>query len=159
MIELSEMPWERFPSYRDDLVRDYARDKVRAGVWSPEEAPRRAAADVDGLLADGTETEGHYLYLLQDSSSVEEVGVVWLAVLDSGVGRSVWIYDIEIYEPFRRRGHATRALRAVEERAAELGAESVELHVFGHNPDARALYEKVGYETTSVVMRRRLRQE
>lgn len=153
------MPRERFPSYRDDLVRDYARDKVRAGAWPPEEAPGRAAADVDGLLGDGTETEGHYLYLLRDRSTAEEVGVVWLAVLDSGVGGSVWIYDIEIHERFRRRGHATNALRAVEERATELGADSVELHVFGHNPAARALYDKVGYETTSVVMRRRLDQE
>lgn len=158
MIELSELPRERFPSYRDDLVRDYARNKVRAGAWSPEEAPGRAAADVDGLLANGTETEGHYLYLLRDRSTVQEVGVVWLAVLYSGVGRSVWIYDVQIHEPFRRKGHGTQALRAVEKKATELGAESVELHVFGHNPAARALYEKVGYETTSVVMRRRLRQ-
>ncbi len=152
------MPRERFSAYRDGLVRDYARDKVQAGAWSSEDAPRRAAADVDGLLPDGTETEDHYLYLLRDRSPAEEVGVVWLAVLDSGVGRSVWIYDVQIYEPFRRKGHATRALRAVEGRAIELGAESVELHVFGHNPAARALYEKVGYETTSVVMRRRLRR-
>ncbi len=159
MIELLELPRQRFPAYREALVRDYARDKVRAGVWSPEEAPRRSAADVDGLLADGTETEDHYLYLLRDRSTAEEVGVVWLTVQDSGVGRSVWIYDVEIYEPFRRKGHATNALRAVEERATELGAESVELHVFGHNPAARALYEKAGYETTGGVMRRRLRRE
>lgn len=158
MIELLELPRERFSSYRDDLTRDYARDKVLAGTWSPEEAPRRAAADLDGLLANGTETEGHYLYLLRDRSTTEEVGVVWLAVLDSGVGRSVWIYDIQIHGPFRRMGYGTQALRAVEERAIELGAVNVELHVFGHNPAARSLYEKVGYETTSVVMRRRLRQ-
>ena len=156
MIELLEPPRERFSSYRNDLTRDYARDKVRAGAWSPEEAPHRAAADLDGLLANGTETEGHYLYLLRDRSTSEEVGVVWLAVLESGVGRSVWIYDIQIHGPFRRMGYGTQALRAVEERAIELGAASVELHVFGHNPAARALYEKVGYETMSVVMAKRL---
>ncbi len=61
MIELVEMPGERFPAYRENLIREYARDKVRAGVWSAEEAPRRAEADVDGLLADGTRTEGHHL--------------------------------------------------------------------------------------------------
>ena len=158
MIELVELPRERFPAYRDDLIRDYARDKVRAGAWSPEEAPRLSAADVDGLLKDGTDTEGHYLYFLRDRSTAEEVGAIWIAVRDSGDGRSVWIYDIQIYGPFRRRGHATQALRAVEARASELGADSVELHVFGHNPAARALYEKVGYETRSVVMRRRLNQ-
>jgi RimJ/RimL family protein N-acetyltransferase len=156
MIELVEMPGERFPKYRENLIREYAKDKVRAGVWSAEEAQRRAEADTDGLLAQGTNTEGHYLYLLRDRSAGEEVGVVWLAVQDTGVGRSVWIYDIQIYEPFRRRGHGTEALRSVEKRAAEFGAQKVELHVFGHNPGARALYERSGFATASVVMSKRL---
>ena len=156
MTELVEMPGERFPRYREDLMREYAQDKVRAGVWSPEEAQRRAAADTDGLLAQGTNTEGHYLYLLRDRSAGEEVGVVWLAVQDTDAGRSVWVYDIQIHEPFRRRGHGTEALRSVEKRAAELGAQKVELHVFGHNPGARVLYERSGFVTTSVVMSKRL---
>ena len=75
---------------------------------------------------------------------------------DTGAGRSVWIYGIQIHEPLRRRGHGTEALRSVETRAAELGAEKVELHVFGHNPGARALYERSGFATTSVVMSKRL---
>ena len=152
MIELSEMPRERFPAYRDNLVREYARDKVRAGVWSPEEAPSKAAADMEGLLPDGTDSEGHYLYFLRDPATDDEVGVVWIAVLDAGPGRSVWIYDIEVYEGFRRRGYATEALQAVEQRAVVLGADSVGLQVFGHNPGARALYEKAGYEITSALM-------
>ena len=152
MIELVEMPGERFPAYRENLIREYAQDKVRAGAWSAEEAPRRAEADVDGLLADGTETEGHYLYLLRDRSAGEEVGAVWIAVRDSGVGRAVWIYDIVVHEHLRRKGHGTRALLAVEKKAAELGAEKLELHVFGHNPGARALYERSGFTTTSIVM-------
>lgn len=156
MIELVEMPKERFPRYRENLIREYAQDKVKAGVWSPEEAQRRAETDTNGLLARGTDTEGHYLYLLRDRSTGQEVGVVWLAVQDTGAGRSVWIYDIQIHEPFRRRGHGTQALRSVEKRAAELGAQKVELHVFGHNPGARALYERSGFATTSVVMSKRL---
>lgn len=156
MIELLQMPRERFATYRENLTRDYAADKVRAGVWSSEEAVRRAEADVDGLLAEGTDTEGHYLYLLRDDLAGEEVGIVWLAVRDSGVGRTVWIYDIEVHKPLRRKGHGTRALRAVEKRAAELGAEKVELHVFGHNPGARALYERSGFTPTSIVMSKRL---
>ena len=156
MIELAEMPRERFVGYRDDLVRHYAQEKVRAGAWSPEEAQRRAAEDVDGLLPEGTNTEGHYLYLLRDRTTAQEVGVVWIAVRNSDVGRSVWVYDIQVHEPFRRRGHATQALRAIESRAKVLGADRVELHVFGHNCAARALYEKIGYEPTSLIMRRPL---
>ena len=156
MIELAEMPRERFVGYRDDLVRHYAQEKVRAGAWSPEEAQRRAAEDVDGLLPEGTNTEGHYLYHLRDRTTAEEVGAVWIAVRDSEVGRSVWVYDIQVHEQFRRRGHATRALRAIESAARDSGADSVGLHVFGLNSATRALYEKLGYETMSVVMRRRL---
>ncbi len=152
MIELVAMTEERFPSYRENLIREYAWDKAKAGVWSAEEAPGRAEADVDGLLADGTRTEGHHLYLLRDRSAGEEVGAVWLAVRDSGVGRTVWIYDIVIHEHLRRKGHGTRALLAVEKKAAELGAEKLELHVFGHNPGARALYERSGFTPTSIVM-------
>ncbi len=137
MVELAALPRERFPAYREDLIRAYAQDKVRARSWSLEEAPRRAAADVDGMLPDGPDTEGHYyVYSLRDRSTDEDVGAVWLAVLDSGAGTSFWIYDIQIHEPFRREGRGTQALRAVEERAAGLGAERVELHVFGHNPAA-----------------------
>ena len=156
MIELVKMPEERFLPYRENLIREYAQDKVRAGVWSPEEAPRRAEADVDGLLADGTKTEGHHLYLLRDRSAGEEVGAVWLAVRDSGVGRTVWIYDIIVHEHLRRKGHGTRALLAVEKKAAELEAGEVELHVFGHNPGARALYERSGFTPKSIVMSKRL---
>ena len=78
--------------------------------------------------------------------------MVWIAVRDSGADKSVWIYDIEVYGAFRRRGHGTRALQAVEKKAAELGARKVELHVFGHNPGARVLYERSGFTPTSIVM-------
>ena len=44
----------------------------------------------------------------------------------------------------------------MEKRAAELGAQKVGLHVFGHNPGARALYEGSGFATTSFIMSKRL---
>ena len=85
------------------------------------------------------------------------MGTVWFALLDSGVGRSVWIVDIIINEDFRRRGCATRTLELVENRAGELGARSVELHVFGHNHGAIALYRKIGYSATSITIAKPIR--
>ena len=32
----------------------------------------------------------------------------------------------------------------------------IQLHVFGHNSGARALYRKLGYEETNVIMTKRL---
>ena len=148
-VELQDGPYRE---YRTNLVRHYAADKVRAGAWSQAEAEGRAARDVDGLLPEGPATQGHFLYSVRDDSMGAEVGTVWLALKDSGVGRSVWIYDIIIHEDFRRKGYASSTLDLVEERARDLGAKSVELHVFGHNRGARALYEKMGYNITSITM-------
>ena len=149
LVELDDAPYRE---YRDHLVRDYAADKVRTGAWSESEAQIRAAKDVDGLLPEGPATQGHFLYSVREDAADAEVGTVWFELRDSGVGRYVWIYDIIINENFRRRGYASRTLELVEARAKELGAKSVELHVFGHNQGAQALYEKVGHSVTSIPM-------
>ena len=149
LVELDDVPYR---AYRDHLVRDYAAHKVRAGAWYESEAQIRAAKDVDGLLPEGPATQGHFLFSVRENAADAEVGTVWFALRDSGVRRHVWIYDIIINENFRRRGYASRTLELVEARAKELGAKSVELHVFGHNQGAQALYEKVGYSVTSITM-------
>jgi RimJ/RimL family protein N-acetyltransferase len=158
-VRLVELDGAAYRKYREELVRDFAADKVRAGAWSESEAGTRAARDVDGLLPEGPATRNHFLYAVRDDSVPAEVGTVWFALMDSGVGRSVWIYDIIISEDFRRRGYATRTLKLVEDRAKELGARSVGLHVFGHNHGAQALYEKMGYGATSITMAKPIHTE
>lgn len=149
-VRLAELDEAPFREYRKHLVCDYAADKVRAGVWSKSEAETNAAKEVDGLLPDGPSTRGHHLYSVRDESVPAEVGKLWISPRDSG--RSLWIYDIIVHERFRRRGYASRILHLVEFKARELGVGKVELHVFGHNREARALYEKLGYTATSIVM-------
>ena len=155
-VDVTRLPEERFPAYRAHLLRHYARDKVDAGVWLPEDAPRRARADIDGLLPDGVNTRDHFFYAVRDASTSEEVGTLWLAIRNLGAGRMVWIYDIEIFDPFRRKGFATRTLKTAESKAKELGVNRVELHAFGHNVAAKALYEGSGYKATSIVIAKRL---
>ena len=156
LVELGDAPYRQ---YRKHLVRDYAADKVRAGAWSAADAENRAAKDVDVLLPEGPATRNHFLYTVRDDALPAEVGTVWFALRDSDVGRSVWIYDIIIHETFRRQGYASRTLDLVEHKAGELGARSVELHVFGHNHGARTLYDKMGYNVTSITMTKPIRPE
>jgi GNAT superfamily N-acetyltransferase len=113
LVELGDAPYHEYRKY---LVRHYSADKVRAGAWSQAEAEGRAARDVDGLLPEGPATQGHFLYSVRDDSMGAEVGTVWFALRDSGVGPSVWIYDIIIHENFRRKGYASRTLELVEDR-------------------------------------------
>lgn len=70
---------------------------------------------------------------------------------------SIYLYNFQIYEPFRRRGYATRALRASDDKARELGVNKISLHVFGHNHAAQDLYRKAGYDVTGVHMTRQVR--
>jgi ribosomal protein S18 acetylase RimI-like enzyme len=151
-VRLIELDEATFQEYKKHLVRDYAADKVQSGAWSRAEAESNAAEDLDGLLPEGPFTRNHFLFAVTDDSIPAEVGIVWFALTDSGVGRSVWIYDLIIHENFRRRGYASQTLSLVEQRAAKLGATSVGLHVFGHNKGAQALYKEQGYNTTSITM-------
>jgi ribosomal protein S18 acetylase RimI-like enzyme len=68
--------------------------------------------------------------------------VTLVALAQAPYREFVWIYDIITHEQFRRIGYARRTLQLVENKAKDLGAEKIELHVFGHNHGARALYEK-----------------
>jgi ribosomal protein S18 acetylase RimI-like enzyme len=69
---------------------------------------------------------------------------------------SAVIYDFVVYEEFRRRGYGRQTLTALEEKAKELGLDTISLHVFGHNQSAIALYQQAGYETTSLYMAKKL---
>ena len=158
-VTLVEMDETSFGGYTDHLLHDYAADKVKAGVWSADEAEDRATKELEGLLPDGTLTRAHYLYAVRDESVPAEVGIVWISPRDSGAGRTLWIYDVIVHDGFRRRGYASRILHLVEDKARELGATKVELHVFGHNHAARALYGKTGYSPTAIFMSKPLTAE
>jgi ribosomal protein S18 acetylase RimI-like enzyme len=53
-------------------------------------------------------------------------------------------------------GYGRAAMRLAEHHAREAGARTLGLSVFGHNEGARGLYESVGYEPTTVKMRKQL---
>lgn len=57
-----------------------------------------------------------------------------------------------IYEEYRQRRYVTRALRALDEKAKELGVDKISLLVFGHNHAAQTLYQKAGYEASGIHM-------
>jgi ribosomal protein S18 acetylase RimI-like enzyme len=61
-----------------------------------------------------------------------------------------------VEENQRGKGYGKQAMLMIEEKARELGLNSIGLHVFGSNKVARSLYEAVGYEVTSVNMSKKL---
>ncbi len=157
MLHLRPMDADAFTRFLARAVPEYAAEKVRNGQWSPDEAQARSEREFQDLLPQGPDTPDNVLYTLHDPQEGADVGVLWYA-LQRAATTTAFIYEVEVFEPFRRRGYATQAFTLLEADAAARGATRIGLHVFGHNTAARALYEKLGYHATNINMRKELRQ-
>ena len=153
---LKPMSQAEYEEYRRHSVPNYARNKVESGEWAEETSLDQAKEVFDELLPQGIDTPGHYLYQIIDEWDEVPVGVIWIAERERAGQAGAYIYDVFIKPEYQSKGHASRAIRAVEDKALELGLPGIGLHVFGHNATARRLYEKLGYEPVNVFMYKRL---
>ncbi|MFC4158581.1 GNAT family N-acetyltransferase [Chitinimonas lacunae] len=156
MVVLRAMQENDFRRYLDAAVVDYATDKLKAGVWSKEEALEKARSEHRALLPQGLATPDHYLFNLYAEEEQTEVGMLWFGICEQGGQREAFVYDIAIDPKWRRMGYATQAFLALEQRVRQMGLDAIGLHVFGHNKGAFALYEKLGYVPTSMKMKKSL---
>jgi len=158
-IFFEPMTEAEFEIYMARMVPDYAREHVGAGSMSEEDALRLAEEQVRELLPEGVATKDQYIYSVRDKAESEAVGVLWFARQERGAQTTAFVYDIQIFEPFRRRGYASQAFRLLEDRARELKISAISLHVFGHNHGARKMYTGLGYEETHVMRSKSLGTE
>jgi ribosomal protein S18 acetylase RimI-like enzyme len=152
MTTLDAMTDSEFAAFADEAPQDYARDQVEAGIWPANESVRLARDAFSKLLPQGLVTPDHFLYVVREESTRAALGVLWYALKDRAGERVAYVYGIHIKDEFRRMGHATRTLAALERKARSQGLAGIELHVFGRNAKARALYDKVGFHETNVTM-------
>lgn len=145
--------FERF--WRESIAA-YADEKVTAGQWLAETAHAQSAAEFAGLLPQGLATPDHHLFEINDPVNSQPVGHLWFAIETRHGVRMAYVYDLAVQPEHQRRGHATRAFRAMEDRVRALNVWRIDLHVFGHNPGAQALYAALGYRVTSVTMAKSL---
>ena len=155
MTVLAPMPPEDFAAFTDVANANYAQDNVLAGRWTQDEALARARAEFAQLLPQGLATPGHLVYAIRDDNG-DSVGFLWVAVLGEDDARSAYVYNVGVYEAHRRKGHARAALAELARIAAALGARSIRLNVFAHNPGAIALYRSLGFEVSAMTMRKPL---
>lgn len=141
-----------FDPFLEELVASYAREHVRAGRWTEEEALDSSRKEVRELLPAGRETPHHFFFTVLVNDPEEKAGVIWLALEPRGG----FIYDLAIFESFRRRGFAEAAMLELEELVRAKGGAKISLHVFGDNFGARKLYSKLGYTETNLVMSKTL---
>lgn len=156
MASLVSMDAATFRTHMKRTIVNYAQDHVRDGSWAKAESLAKSKKEVEALLPDGLRTEGHFFFSILAGPSNHPVGGLWLCIHPShgkGVG---FIYDLYIDRVHRRKGYAGEAMRALELFAKRQGLKSLRLHVFAHNPHAIALYRKLGYAETNLVMAKSL---
>lgn len=151
-VVLDPMTREEFGPYLEAGIRGFAEQKVRSGEWTEAESMPLSRADHDRLLPDGVDTADQYLYTVRDAASKDEVATIWIALRMKAGHVEGYIYDIDVHEKYRGQGYGRATMLAGIEKARAMGAETVGLHVFGHNEPARALYRSLGFVETNVSM-------
>ena len=152
---LRPMIQSEYVAWRAEVIPAYAADKVAAGQWSEAESLDLSGKEYDELLPEGLATRDNFLFTIVDLQSVP-VGVLWFAVKTRFGARIAYVFDVSIAPARQREGHAHRALLAVEGKARGLDLAGIALHVFGHNRAARALYDKLGFQPTSISLFKQL---
>jgi ribosomal protein S18 acetylase RimI-like enzyme len=154
MVELVPMTPEQYRAFIEVTVQGYADDHVRAGTWTAADALTNSRAELDRLLPNGPDTPAHFLRTIVAGAPPTRVGTLWWAIRQESSRVDLYVYWIGIDEEFRRRGYAAETFGALEREARRAGAARIVLHVFGDNLGARALYEKIGFRATNVLMAR-----
>jgi RimJ/RimL family protein N-acetyltransferase len=159
MVRLVPMTEEDFASYFRRAVPEYAQEHVAAGNWSPAEAQQRAEKEFRDLLPQGVASPDQHLFTILgagDDGEETKVGMVWFAVDPKRPRPFAWVYDFLVQPEYRRRGYGRAAFLALEDQVRALGLARIELHVFGHNLPARAVYESLGYEVTNLILAKKV---
>lgn len=136
----------------DAYVAEYT-----ASSGEPEEAVRRKAREqFDSYFPDGRPAAGHRLLVLEQDGTT--IGRAWVGPhpYRPDEPAAAWLYDIQVDEDFRGRGHGRNCLELVEAELARDGITELGLNVFADNDVARRLYASHGYREVAVTMTKEL---
>lgn len=156
MVRLVPMSLQEFEEFMIISMNDQAQGQVTAGEWKAEEAQGNIERLRSEFLPNGLATPNHYFFTIEEPTTSAKVGGLWYTVMEQAGKRLVFVVDIQIYSEHRRRGYGSQAFMAMEDKVREMGIASIGLHVFKHNPSARAMYEKLGYTGTDESMSKKL---
>jgi len=142
---LRPMSEEAYDEYVNNSVPNYAREKVASGEWQEEASIERARDVFNEMLPQGLKTPDNYLFEVIDEWNDTPVGVLWITTRERAGQKIAYICDVYIDSDQQSKGHASRALRALEDKVRSMGLSGIGLQVFGHNESAFRLYKRLGY--------------
>lgn len=150
------MSQEEFEVWRQQIASAFVAEQVASGNWRADRALQLALEGNADMLPQGRATPGMLLLraVLADGTPV---GRACLGLNHPrGTPDCAFIYDLEVDTAFRGRGLGRALLTALERTVRDHGIGTLELHVFGDNERAIALYAAGGYSVVTQQMRKRL---
>jgi ribosomal protein S18 acetylase RimI-like enzyme len=145
---MGQAEYEHLRSWLDE---DYAREVAKATGVSPEEGRAEAQKQLGELLPHGLKSKGHYFWKIVAADGAA-VGDLW--VLVEPPKERAFIYFIGIDEPYRGKSYGRAAMQALETTVKPMGANRIDLNVFGDNTTAINLYQSLGYQVLGMGMRK-----
>ncbi len=143
MTEAEYGPW------REHGIVEFAQDWIDRGV--PEALARaKSQRDHTRSLPRGLATENTRISVLEHEGT--PVGDLWLVFTDE----QAFIYNIEVHEEHRGRGHGRSLMLLAETQTLAAGRRVLGLNVFAGNTPAERLYESLGYATVGYSMYKNL---
>ncbi|WP_077305002.1 GNAT family N-acetyltransferase [Terribacillus halophilus] len=152
-ISLQELTAEEVQKYIELQSPIYA-ENVSSNQGIPKEVALRDAEKTYKLLSEENRKNGQYIGHVFCEEKKQNVGIIWYNI--QAERDRVFIYHIYIEEAFRKQGYAHAALTLVEEVARRESVGRMALNVFAANEGAQRLYERLGYETASIVKTKKL---
>ena len=154
-MKLMPMSESEYSHWSNRSRARYAADKMKANNLSKEQAEKIAAQDFERNLPDGLKSKDSFLFTLK-SQEAEAIGYIWLLVRGNNNDQRAFIGDVIIEEQHRGKGYGKTIMLLLEDEVKRRGLSRIGLHVFGFNESAIGLYEKLGYQTTDLVMEKKL---
>ena len=152
--KMTETEYEQATRHREaEGIRELAK------LIPEDEAVKRVLAGTTHFLPQGRDTAGHHLVVAENEAG-EVVGDAWVGPDPqdaTGTADSAWLYDINVFERFRRNGYGSAILAAAEELVAGEGRTRLGLNVVGDNDAAIAMYRRNGYHVSSLQLDKPLR--
>lgn len=153
-VRLQEIKEPDYPAFINAVYSSYAQERSIADHTSLEDATNYSNKVRRDDLQTGFSSPGHLFYYIY--SGKEKVGTLWLTICCDNPPKYLYVSDIVIYEPYRRRGYASAALLEAERIGREAECERIDLNVFARNKGAQILYRKLGYSFSTHQMNKEL---
>ena len=155
MIDLIRMTSEaEIGVFVEATLEQYSYDLRESLLLEPDVADRKSERDLGHLRSGNFDGDEHYFFHVRQSTTGASVGGLWFAI-EKEI-RTGWLHYILINRASRRMGFGRMAIDKLHRKAEELGCAQMFLNVYTHNPNAQALYRKLGYRQASSFMRRPL---